>query len=156
MKFQNMPNPNSDVYGYPMGIAVADYDNDGRPDYFFSNTGTTAPAFMASGDLRDDQTYYPKWIMFRNDGEFKFTDTAEEVKVADYEFSWGAAFDDFNLDGRPDLVVSENFVDLPPHKVSFLRLPCRFMIQNEQGQFCLLYTSPSPRDQRGSRMPSSA
>ena len=26
----------------------------------------------------------------------------------------------------------------------------------EQGQGCLLYTSPSPRDQRGSRMPSSA
>ena len=28
----------------------------------------------------------------------------------------------------------------------------------EQGEFiaCLLYTSPSPRDQRGSRMPSSA
>ena len=24
------------------------------------------------------------------------------------------------------------------------------------GRFCLLYTSPSPRDQRGSRMPSSA
>ena len=26
----------------------------------------------------------------------------------------------------------------------------------EQWQDCLLYTSPSPRDQRGSRMPSSA
>ena len=26
----------------------------------------------------------------------------------------------------------------------------------EQGLGCLLYTSPSPRDQRGSRMPSSA
>ena len=26
----------------------------------------------------------------------------------------------------------------------------------EQSQHCLLYTSPSPRDQRGSRMPSSA
>ena len=25
-----------------------------------------------------------------------------------------------------------------------------------EGQACLLYTSPSPRDQRGSRMPSSA
>ena len=25
-----------------------------------------------------------------------------------------------------------------------------------QGEICLLYTSPSPRDQRGSRMPSSA
>ena len=28
--------------------------------------------------------------------------------------------------------------------------------QITQGQHCLLYTSPSPRDQRGSRMPSSA
>ena len=27
---------------------------------------------------------------------------------------------------------------------------------NELGDICLLYTSPSPRDQRGSRMPSSA
>ena len=27
---------------------------------------------------------------------------------------------------------------------------------NAQGGYCLLYTSPSPRDQRGSRMPSSA
>ena len=26
----------------------------------------------------------------------------------------------------------------------------------KQNEFCLLYTSPSPRDQRGSRMPSSA
>ena len=26
----------------------------------------------------------------------------------------------------------------------------------EVDRFCLLYTSPSPRDQRGSRMPSSA
>ena len=26
----------------------------------------------------------------------------------------------------------------------------------ERGKSCLLYTSPSPRDQRGSRMPSSA
>ena len=27
---------------------------------------------------------------------------------------------------------------------------------DSQGNICLLYTSPSPRDQRGSRMPSSA
>ena len=29
-------------------------------------------------------------------------------------------------------------------------------LQNAESQACLLYTSPSPRDQRGSRMPSSA
>ena len=29
-------------------------------------------------------------------------------------------------------------------------------VANDQPMDCLLYTSPSPRDQRGSRMPSSA
>ena len=135
LKFENVKNPNSDVYSYPMGIAVSDYDNDGRPDYFFSNTGTTAPAFMARGDLRSDQVYFPKWILFHNEGDFKFKDTAEKTKLADYEFSWGAVFEDFNLDGRDDLVVSENFIGLPPHKLEFLRLPCRFLVQNKQGQF---------------------
>ena len=135
MKFENTENPNSDVYGYPMGIGVGDYDNDGLVDFFFSNTGTTAPPFMARGDLRDDQIYHSQWIMFHNDGGFKFTDTAKETKVADYEFSWGCIFEDFNLDGRTDLVVSENYVDLPPHKFKFLRLPGRFMVQNADGEF---------------------
>jgi hypothetical protein len=135
IKFENIMNPNSDVYSYPMGIAVSDYDNDGLMDYFFSNTGTTAPPFLARGDLRDDQEYDPKWLMFHNDGNFKFTDTGDRTKLADYEFSWGAVFEDFNLDGRPDLVVSENYVDLPPHKFGFLRLPCRFFVQNANGEF---------------------
>lgn len=135
IKFELVENPNSNVYSYPMGVAMSDYDNDGRVDFFFSNTGTTAPIFAARGDLNDDQVYHPDWIMFRNEGDFKFTDTAETVKVAAYEFSWGAIFEDFNLDGRPDLVVSENFVDLPPYKIPFLRLPCRFMIQNTAGEF---------------------
>ena len=135
MTFENVKNPSSDVYGYPMGIGVGDYDNDGRVDFFFSNTGTTAPPFMAKGDLREDQTYHSDWIMFHNDGDFKFTDTAEQTKVAGYEFSWGCIFEDFNLDGRSDLVVSENYVDLPPHKLEFLRLPGRFLIQNSDGEF---------------------
>ena len=73
--------------------------------------------------------------MFHNEGNFEFTDTADEVKVADYEFSWGCIFEDFNLDGRTDLVVSENYVDLPPHKLEFLRLPGRFLLQNTEGEF---------------------
>jgi len=135
MTFENVKNPNSDVYSYPMGIAVGDYDNDGLVDFFFSNTGTTAPPFMAKGDLTEDQTYHSDWIMFHNDGGFKFTDTADKTKVADYEFSWGCIFEDFNLDGRPDLAVSENYVDLPPHKLEFLRLPGRFLLQNANGEF---------------------
>ena len=135
MKFENAKNPNSDVFGYPMGVAVGDYDNDGLVDFFLSNTGTTAPPFIAKGDLTPEQTYHSDWIMFHNEGDFKFTDTADEVKVADYEFSWGCIFEDFNLDGRTDLVVSENYVDLPPHKIPYLRLPGRFLLQNAEGEF---------------------
>jgi hypothetical protein len=133
--FENTPNPNSEVYSYPMGIGVADYDNDGLVDFFFSNTGTTAPPFMARGDLRDDQVYHPEWILFHNDGGFSFTDTAEQTKLAGYEFSWGGIFEDFNLDGRADLAVSENYVGLTPHKVESLRLPGRFLVQNQSGEF---------------------
>ena len=134
-KFENVENPTTDYYSYPMGIAAGDYDNDGLVDFFFSNTGTTAPPFLARGDLTEDQVYHPAWIMFHNDGNFDFTDTANKTKVADYEFSWGCIFEDFNLDGRTDLVVSENYVDLPPHKLEFLRLPGRFLIQNADGEF---------------------
>ena len=89
LKFKDMPNPTSDVFGYPMGVAVADYDNDGRPDFFFSNTGGTVPHFMARGDLRDDQVFEDRLIFFRNDGGFKFTNINEETKTADYGFFWG-------------------------------------------------------------------
>jgi hypothetical protein len=135
LKFKNMPNPNSGQSSYPMGIAVADYNNDGRVDLFFSNIGSTPPNFVVKGDLRDDQVFNRKWILFRNDGDFKFTDVAAETKVADFEFSWGAIFEDFNLDGLQDLVVSENYIGFPPHKSAFLRLPGRFLMQKPNHQF---------------------
>lgn len=135
MKFKNMDNPNSSQSSYPMGIAVTDYKNNGLVDFFFSNVGSTAPAFAAKGDLRDDQFYNPKWIMFQNKGDFGFDDIAEQVKLADYEFSWGAIFEDFNLDGLDDLVVSENYIGFPIHKIPFLRLSGRFLIQTRSGEF---------------------
>ena len=45
----------------------------------------------------------------------------------------------------------EVFGELPANLV-----PGHPIAGSEQSGFCLLYTSPSPRDQRGSRMPSSA
>ena len=133
LKFKDMPNPTSDVFGYPMGIAVADYNNDGRPDFFFSNTGGTVPLFLAKGDLGDDQVFEDRLIFFRNDGDFKFTNIAEETKTADYEFSWGTVFHDLNLDGRQDLIISQNFVDFPLHKI--FKLPGRVLIQRPDGTF---------------------
>ncbi len=45
-RFELVDNPNSNFYSYPMGIAVADYDNNGLVDFFFSNVGTTPPHFV--------------------------------------------------------------------------------------------------------------
>lgn len=135
LTFTNMPNPNSDFNSYPMGIAVGDYDNDGLVDFFFSNVGSTPPNFMIRGDTTDDQKTDWKWLLFKNEGNFAFSEQADKAKLADYEFSWGAVFEDLNLDGREDLIVSENYIGLPFHKFSFLRSPGRLMIQNKNGEF---------------------
>lgn len=133
--FVNAPNPNSNFNSYPMGIAVGDYDNDGLVDFFFSNVGTTPPNFLIRGDTTDDQVTNWKWLLFRNEGNFVFSDTAQTAKVADYEFSWGAIFEDLNLDGREDLIVSENYIGFPAHGFEFLRLPGRLLVQNTLGEF---------------------
>lgn len=135
LTFTSTPNPNSNFNSYPMGIAVGDYNNDDKVDFFFSNVGSTPPNFLIHGDTTEDQVTNWKWLLFKNEGDFKFSDQADTAKVADYEFSWGAVFEDMNLDGREDLIVSENYVGLPFHKLPFLRAPGRFLIQNTQGEF---------------------
>ncbi len=132
-KFSLAPNPMTGKFGYPMGIAAGDINNDGRIDLFFSNTGSSIPKFLAKGDLKDGQELVTDWLLFRNDGNFKFTDVAKSLDVADFEFSWGAIFEDFNLDGRQDLVVAENYVSFPPH--ALFPLPCRFLLQLPSGKF---------------------
>ena len=43
LTFDNLPNPSSDKFAYPMGVGVGDYNNDGRIDFLFSNVSTTPP-----------------------------------------------------------------------------------------------------------------
>ena len=75
--------------------------------------------------------------------------------------------------GNPKLLSFSFYFQSPEHLLTFLLISISFMghvsigcaiYQEEQEaptkltlfDNCLLYTSPSPRDQRGSRMPSSA
>ena len=53
--------------------------------------------------------------------------------------------------------ILEQFGELPPIEILVgLSAQERAAIVTAGAKVCLLYTSPSPRDQRGSRMPSSA
>ena len=88
---------------------------------------------MAKGDLNKEQKLVTDWILLHNDGNGNFTDTAKQTKIADFEFSWGAIFEDFNLDGKQDLVVAENYVAFPPQML--FKLPCRFLLQQPDGTF---------------------
>jgi len=135
MRFEQVSNPNSNEFSYPMGIAITDLGNDGLADFFFSNVGSTPPDFLVRGDLTQDQVSNWKWLLFHNRGDFTFEDIAQQAKVADYEFSWGAVFEDLNLDGAEDLIVAENYIGLPTHHFELLRLNGRVLLQKANGEF---------------------
>lgn len=130
--FSVIPNPTTDKYQYPMGIAVGDYNNDGNVDFMFSNTGTSVPNFLARGTV-DKNLFNSEWIFFENKGNFAFENAAKRVQVSDFEFSWGAVMADMNNDGLQDLIVAENYVEFPPHKV--FKLPGRFLLQKADHTF---------------------
>lgn len=130
LTFSMKENPLTNKFAYPMGIAAGDYNNDGQVDFMFSNTGSTLPRFLAKGDIKDISRFNEKWILFKNEGDFKFSDVAKETKIANYEFAWGAVFADMNNDGLQDLMVAENYVDL-----KFALLPSRMLIQKANHTF---------------------
>ena len=98
-----------------MGVAAGDIDADGDQDLFFTNVGDSFPGFVVNGDRRDDQPARNGWLLLRNEGGMRFTDVTREAGLAGYGFAWGAAFQDMNLDGRLDLLVSQNYVKWPVH-----------------------------------------
>jgi hypothetical protein len=72
--------------GWGMGIAIADYDNDGLPDIYV--------------------TGYNGNVLYHNLGNCKFEDVTEKAGVAGGGFSSGAAWADYDRDGHLDLFVS--------------------------------------------------
>ena len=115
--------------GFWMGIAAGDIDNDGDIDLFLSNAGNTVPRFILRGDLHQEQTVDSEWALLRNDGNFIFTNITRDQRMKDGEFSWGALFEDMNLDGELDLLVMENSIKWTAHKLR--KAPGRFFIQHK-------------------------
>jgi hypothetical protein len=108
--------PLASGYGFWMGVAAGDYDADGDQDLFFTNVGESFPAFAVKGDRHEDQPYNGGWLLLRNEGGFRFHDATREAGLGGFGFAWGAVFEDVNLDGSLDLLVSQNYVKWPVHR----------------------------------------
>jgi hypothetical protein len=79
------------IKGYPQGVAVGDYDNDGYPDVLVTNYGDN--------------------VLYRNDGRGHFTDVTAKAGVAmpRHSLKASAAWLDYDNDGWLDLFVTHYF-----------------------------------------------
>jgi len=69
------------------GVAIFDYNGDGRMDLFFVNSAGSH-------------------ALYRNDGALKFTDVTKAAGIGDRTFSLGVTTCDYNHDGAPDLFLT--------------------------------------------------
>jgi len=80
------------------GVAVFDYNNDGKLDIFFTN----------GADLKtlkkDSAKYYNR--LFENDGKGHFTDVTEKAGLAGTGYDTGVAIGDYDNDGYEDIFLS--------------------------------------------------
>ena len=96
---ENSPTPLKHlIETMPGGVAVFDYNSDGRPDIFFTN-GAALPSME-----KNSAKFHNR--LFRNDGNWKFTDVTSQAGLAGAGYSMGAAAADFDNDGHPDLFVA--------------------------------------------------
>jgi enediyne biosynthesis protein E4 len=79
------------IKGYPQGIAIGDYDNDGFPDVYVTNYGDN--------------------VLYHNNGDGTFTNATEKAGVAmsTHPFKASACWIDVDNDGYLDLFVTHYF-----------------------------------------------
>lgn len=82
----------------PGGVAVFDYNGDGRPDIFFTNGANIAT-------LKKDSPKYSNRL-FRNDGKGVFTDVTVAAGLTGFGYDMGVAVADYDNDGHPDIFVA--------------------------------------------------
>ena len=107
-------------YGFWMGLAISDINNDNYQDILSSNSGNTVPAKLLRGDARDDQEISGLYTYLTNLGNRKINSNIDIIKSSNIGFGWGILSSDIDLDGQQDLIVRQNYVKWPPHKLNKL------------------------------------
>lgn len=108
IRFVNAGSPTSQKYlpeSMTGGVAMFDYDRDGRMDLFFVN-GAKLGDPMAQGQQPDksDPRYWNR--LYRNEGGGSFTDVTEKAGLQGTGYGMGVAVGDYNNDGHADLFVT--------------------------------------------------
>jgi enediyne biosynthesis protein E4 len=80
------------------GVAVFDYNRDGRPDIFFANGANMAT-------LKKEAPKFSNRL-FRNEGKGVFKDVTKGASLSGIGYDMGAAVGDYDNDGYPDLFVA--------------------------------------------------
>src|SRR5436190_3532969 len=80
------------------GVALFDYNNDGKLDIFFTN----------GADIRTLKKDSPKYSnrLFENDGKGHFTDVTEKAGLAGTGYDTGVAIGDYDNDGYEDIFLA--------------------------------------------------
>jgi hypothetical protein len=79
------------------GVAVFDYDRDGKPDIYFTNGADISTL------KKDSPKYWNR--LFHNNGDGTFTDVTEKAGLRGTGFDVGVAVADFDNDGYEDIFV---------------------------------------------------
>ncbi len=80
------------------GVAVFDYNNDGKLDIFFTNGADIKTLHKTSAKYSDR--------LFENDGHGHFTDVTEKAGLAGTGYDTGVAIGDYDNDGYEDIFVA--------------------------------------------------
>jgi hypothetical protein len=79
------------------GLALFDYDNDGDIDiYFLNGAALKGTAYKT----------LPRNALYRNNGNFRFTDVTDTSGLGDTGFGLGVAVGDYDNDGHADIYVN--------------------------------------------------
>lgn len=79
------------------GVALFDYDLDGDLDIYFLNGAPLEGTEVEPA---------PTNALYRNEGDWRFTDVTEQAGVGDTGYGLGICIGDYDNDGNPDLYVN--------------------------------------------------